>query len=246
MTGAKPFATIHSPRSSLATEHLATIRCMRTRDRMACRFWRFFCGSVCYIVDSTIPDGSSEVSNSRKQFDQRAVVLAGLAASEGATFRPIHVQKLFFLIDQKIPDLIGGPYFTFRPFSYGPFDHAVYRVLERLEGEGAVEIIGDRWSPYRSYRLTEMGQVEGQDILSAIDWYNDQEPHLGNEFESERLELSANLKRFPQMAPVIAPGIRRAIFPLFPFSLFYKIQGETIVVVAVIHTSRHPDTWRSR
>lgn len=108
------------------------------------------------------------MSNSRKQFDQRAVVLAGLAASEGATFRPIHVQKLFFLIDQKIPDLIGGPYFTFRPYSYGPFDHAVYRVLERLEGEGAVEIIGDRWSPYRSYRLTEMGQVEGQDILSAL------------------------------------------------------------------------------
>ena len=32
----------------------------------------------------------------------------------------------------------------------------------------------------------------------------------------------------------------------FPYSLFYEIHDELLVVVAVMHASRHPESWKKR
>ncbi len=42
----------------------------------------------------------------RKRFDREHVVLAALAASDGATLEPVQVQKLFFLVDNKINSIV--------------------------------------------------------------------------------------------------------------------------------------------
>ncbi len=42
------------------------------------------------------------------------------AAGPGAAFDPIRVQKLLFLIDREVTERIGGPFFHFRPYHYGP------------------------------------------------------------------------------------------------------------------------------
>ena len=100
-------------------------------------------------------------------FSREDVVLAGMAAAEGVALAPVQVQKLFFLIDKKIADLIGGPHFDFQPYSYGPFDHAVYGVIERLERENFAEAISQA-SRYRLYSLTPAGQERGAEILAAM------------------------------------------------------------------------------
>ncbi|MCD5417498.1 type II toxin-antitoxin system RelE/ParE family toxin [Candidatus Bipolaricaulota bacterium] len=38
----------------------------------------------------------------------------------------------------------------------------------------------------------------------------------------------------------------RAIMHRFPFGVFYRIEGDSIVVVAVLHGSRHPKRWKER
>lgn len=44
------------------------------------------------------------------------IVLAGMAAAGPSTkFDAVQLQKLFFLIDREIPQLIDGPHFDFRP-----------------------------------------------------------------------------------------------------------------------------------
>lgn len=98
--------------------------------------------------------------------DRYSIVLAGLAPASGGAHTPVQVQKLFFLIDRSIPNLVGGPFFDFEPYDYGPFDSFVYSILERLRNEGLVEIES---GPVRRYRLTDEGQVRGHECLECLD-----------------------------------------------------------------------------
>ena len=96
------------------------------------------------------------------------LILAALSAAGGGTFSPVQVQKLFFLIDQRIPGLIGGPYFDFEPYDYGPFDPAVYSELEGLADRGCVEIISDQNLRWKKYRLTAKGLIAGTELFNQL------------------------------------------------------------------------------
>lgn len=101
--------------------------------------------------------------------DKKEVILAVLATSDGAIHTPVQVQKLLFLIDKKIPNLISGPYFNFAPYAYGPFDVEIYNILEELGQEGEVEIIRNHSLKWAKYRLTIKGQKKGEELLAAMD-----------------------------------------------------------------------------
>ena len=88
------------------------------------------------------------------------IVLAGMAAAgPGAKFDAVRLQKLFFLIDREIPHLIGGPHFDYKPYHYGPFDKAVYDVLDDLLESG--DAAADASSRYPLYSLTDSGTAKG-------------------------------------------------------------------------------------
>ena len=91
------------------------------------------------------------------------LLLVALYACSGAVLGPVQIQKLLFLIDKEIPELVGGPFFDFQPYNYGPFDKAVYEGLEQLAVEGKVDITVDK--KFKTYRLTESGQKEGGKYL---------------------------------------------------------------------------------
>lgn len=102
--------------------------------------------------------------------EKKDIILAVLSAAEGVcvVHTPIQIQKLLFLIDKKIPNLINGPYFTFEPYSYGPFDVEVYNLLEELAQAEDVEIISDPNLRWAKYRLTINGQKKGEKILNTL------------------------------------------------------------------------------
>lgn len=98
--------------------------------------------------------------------ERQKLMLAALAAGgENATFAPVQVQKLFFLIDREASGLLGGPFFNFRPYDYGPFDKTVYAELDSLESQDLVQTRGT--SSYRIYVLTRTGFITGTKILST-------------------------------------------------------------------------------
>jgi len=73
------------------------------------------------------------------------------AVGEQASFSPVQVQKLFFLLDREIPEFVGGPHFDFEPYDFGPFGREVYGVFDGLELCGLSEKTSA--GRYRRYSL---------------------------------------------------------------------------------------------
>lgn len=116
------------------------------------------------IVPFFIPQAIQDTTMTTRRSD---IVLAAMApASAGTVFDPVRMQKLLFLIDKEIPDLIGGPYFNFQPYNYGPFDVAVYTDLETLTKMSFVHT--DRTWHYLRYRLSGSGRNRGTTVLASL------------------------------------------------------------------------------
>ena len=82
------------------------------------------------------------------------------------------------------------------------------------------------------------------DLFSATEFYNDHEPELGARFLSAVDAKVEQILAFPESAQVAYRAVRQAKVRGFPYSIFYEIHEEFLLVVAVMHASRHPDAWK--
>ena len=94
-------------------------------------------------------------------------VLMVMAAGYGDAHNSVQVQKLFFLVDRKVPQAVGGPYFTFVPDAYGPLDLDVYAELSAASAKGLVTINKER-ETVRTYCLTSAGRAVGEAMLAKL------------------------------------------------------------------------------
>ena len=84
------------------------------------------------------------------------------------------------------------------------------------------------------------------DIKEAAAWYESREPGLGNRF---KLEARTTIRRIGDnalMFPAIGARGRRALFRSFPYSVYFTVEEKEVVILAVLHQHRHPDTWKTR
>ena len=93
--------------------------------------------------------------------EREKFVLAVMSSGGGHGFSAAQVQKMFFLVDQEISDLVGGKQFSFQPHFYGPFDKDVYSVIESLAEKG-LTYINPHSTNRRSYMLTPRGYEIGK------------------------------------------------------------------------------------
>ncbi len=56
------------------------------------------------------------------------------------------------------------------------------------------------------------------------------------------VEIEQDSERFP----MVHGRLRRMLLQRFPFGVYFKVYGQTISVVGVIHGHRHPDVWLKR
>lgn len=85
-----------------------------------------------------------------------------------------------------------------------------------------------------------------QDVEEAASWYEKQSDGLGKEFLDEVLVTLDRLAALPSLYPIIHRNTQRALTHRFPFGIYYRVEGEQIVVVAVMHGSRNPARWKKR
>ena len=84
------------------------------------------------------------------------------------------------------------------------------------------------------------------DLSDAALWYEEQSPGLGHQFLDEVLAIFSTLTEAPLVYPIIHRNTRRALIHRFPFGVYYQVEDTAIVVVAVMHGSRHPRRWKTR
>ena len=82
-----------------------------------------------------------------------------------------------------------------------------------------------------------------RDIQSIFDWYESQQPTLGDEFLISLRERLETIREFPESAPVLFRDVRRAVVSRFPYLIFYVVQPTRVAVLAVLHQSRDPKVW---
>ena len=100
--------------------------------------------------------------------DKQSIILAAFSTTNDRNFSPVQIQKLLFLIDKNVGDKIGGPFFNFQPYDYGPFDSEIYTVLNQLTSEGLLETL-ETSRGWKLYKLTQAGSEKGRQRLSTLD-----------------------------------------------------------------------------
>jgi plasmid stabilization system protein ParE len=84
------------------------------------------------------------------------------------------------------------------------------------------------------------------DVESARDWYNAQRPGLGGEFINAVDDAITAILDFPDAHPVVHRDARRYLLDRFPYGVYYRIEGNGVVVIACLHAARAPERTRRR
>ena len=86
-----------------------------------------------------------------------------------------------------------------------------------------------------------------QEVQQAFDWYQEQSEGLGLEFLRAIEVCLSGVARNPFAFTVAkVPNVRRALVRRFPYALFYLVDDEAIVVIAVFNIKRQPIDWTKR
>lgn len=87
-----------------------------------------------------------------------------------------------------------------------------------------------------------------EDIREAAKWYNKQQNGLGKRFTAEVRENVHFIRQNPKASNIRYNSVRTAVLNVFPFMIHYTIdeKNKTVIVSAVLHTSRNPELWKNR
>lgn len=86
-----------------------------------------------------------------------------------------------------------------------------------------------------------------RDFDDAHDWYERQNAGLGKEFaRCVDVKLTSVLRSAQKHQIVYKKIVRRALVSRFPFSIYFVDREETVIVFAILHQHRNPNTWKSR
>lgn len=76
------------------------------------------------------------------------------------------------------------------------------------------------------------------DLREARDWYDGQRDELGNEFLLAVADAMLALDEAPERFPIYYRDFRRVLTDRFPYKIFYRIEGEAVIVYRILHGAR--------
>lgn len=84
------------------------------------------------------------------------------------------------------------------------------------------------------------------DLLDAFYWYQEKQAGLGHDFKLCVDVALSKIVKNPSSYKNIYNDIRRVVIRKFPFAIFYMVEENSVVVLAVLHARRNPVKWKSR
>jgi len=90
--------------------------------------------------------------------------------------------------------------------------------------------------PLKQILLTPTAQ---DDLQNAWDYLTEQRSGMGDEFLEEFTDVTHQLLDFPKLYPAVRGDIRRGVIQRFQYIFTYVIEGESIIIARILHTSRN-------
>ena len=84
------------------------------------------------------------------------------------------------------------------------------------------------------------------ELVEAIAYHNAQSEGLGYEFAAEVKRTLERIVQYPDAWSKLSTCSRRCRTNRFPHGVIYQAREETLLIVAIMHLGREPETWRSR
>ncbi len=84
------------------------------------------------------------------------------------------------------------------------------------------------------------------DLAAAFDWYENEEAGLGQKFLEELRTTYDRIADGPLAYRDLRAGIRRALLRRFPYAVYFAVEGNVVVVLAVLYVARDPAQWQRR
>ena len=84
------------------------------------------------------------------------------------------------------------------------------------------------------------------EFAETVVYYNAQREGLGEEFAEEVQRTIARISEYPEAWSLLSRRTRRCPTNRFPYGIIDQSRGNTLLIIAVMHLHRAPQTWRSR
>jgi plasmid stabilization system protein ParE len=84
------------------------------------------------------------------------------------------------------------------------------------------------------------------ELAEARQWYAHQQTDLDLEFMESLDDALSRVVSNPHLYPTVYRTLRRAVVRRFPFAMFYEVTVDEIQIIAVFHSRRDPEIWKSR
>ena len=85
-----------------------------------------------------------------------------------------------------------------------------------------------------------------RELTAATNYYSKESMVAASRFLDEIEESLSEIRVNPTLYRKYRSDIRVKLLAGFPYSIYYKIKPQEIVIVAVSHHSRRPDYWQNR
>ncbi len=89
-------------------------------------------------------------------------------------------------------------------------------------------------------------QAARGELIEAQDWYEGEASGLGRRFREAIDTLIDRMNDNPRQFPTVFKNVRRALLRRFPYSLFFVVEADALIVIACFHASRDPARWQKR
>nr|CAX68917.1 Plasmid stabilization system protein [uncultured bacterium] len=84
-----------------------------------------------------------------------------------------------------------------------------------------------------------------QELIEAVVFYDQQNKGLGSLFLRECFEAIEIIRLYPSGCQLITKKTRKCLLRRFPYMVLYGIVGGEIVISAIAHQHRRPDSYLS-
>jgi plasmid stabilization system protein ParE len=87
-------------------------------------------------------------------------------------------------------------------------------------------------------RLSGRARVE---LINAVEWYEKEREGLGFKFRNAVAKASELAAEYPNSGVLVRDGVRRKLVHPFPYSIYYALAGDALLVLAIFHGRRDPE-----